>query len=155
MPESITIEMPWPPSDNRLKTLTTFGKRPSSILSKEGREYYARVSSMLVLRRIPRMAGRLRVDVVLHPPDRRHIDASNRLKAIMDSLKRRHLGRAKKGVARRYDPKQTGWLFADDDSQAVQGSWELRGIIPNGKAIVTLTKLPGEIQPELFFEEYP
>lgn len=150
MPDSLTIELPWPPSDNALKTLFVIKKRATSILSQEARDYYAAVSRLLVKRNIPKLSGRLRVDVVLFPPDRRRIDASNRLKALMDSLKRRHLGRPKAGRPRVYDPKQMGWLFASDDSQAVQGSWELRHIIPGGKCIVTLTKLPTQLQEDLF-----
>ncbi len=154
-PDMLTIELPWGPSDNALKTTIIIKGRARTLLSKEAREYYDRISTLLVVKKIPKMSGRLRVDVVLHPPDKRHIDPANRLKAIMDSLKRRHLGRAIKGRPRVYDPKQRGWLFADDDSQAVEGSWKMCGIIPNGKAVVTLTKLPTESQPDLFVDQYP
>ena len=153
--DTLTIELPWPVSDNALKTTVVIKGQGRTLLGAKARDYYASISSMLMAKRVPRMSGRLRVDVVLHPPDRRVIDPANRLKAIMDSLKRRHLGRAVKGKARTYDPKQMAWVFAEDDSQAVQGSWELRGIIPDGKVIVTLTKLPGEVQEELFPDQYP
>jgi hypothetical protein len=155
MPDTLTIELPWPPSKNALRATIVIKGQARTLLSKDAREYYARISTLLVVKRIPVMTGRLRVDVAFHPPDRREIDPANYLEAILDSLKRRHLGRAIKGKPRTYDPKQRGWLFAKDDSQAVQGSWELRGIMPGGKAIVTLTKLPGEVQEELFVDQYP
>ena len=147
--ETTTLTLPWPPSDNALHTSIVINGQSRTLLSKQAREYYTRVAAVLLEKGTRRISGRVRVDVVLHPPDRRTIDPSNRLKAIMDSLKRREIGRRRKGQRPQYDPKQWAWVFAQDDSQAVQGSWELRGVVPDGKAIVTLTKLP-EAQGEMF-----
>lgn len=150
MPDSLTIELPWPPSKNRLRATIVIKGRPRTLLSTDARLYYAAISRLIVAKKIVPISGRVCVDIVLHPPDRRMIDPANYLEAILDSIKRRFEGKAVKGKPRKFDPSQKGWLFAKDDSQAVDGSWKLRHIIPGGKCIVTLTKIPSELQEDLF-----
>jgi len=158
MPASpVIITLPWPPSDNRLTQHATVGRGASAhsiaYPSAAAKDYQREVHALLLAKRLPRIAGRLRVDVELYPPDRRSIDPANRLKALLDSIKRRELGRRKKGSPPRWDPKQLAWLFATDDSQAVEGSWKLRHVVDGGKAVVTLTPLPDAVQAELFGDD--
>lgn len=153
MSEPLVIELPWPPSDNALKTSIVINGQSRTLLSKQAREYYTQVAAVLLEKGTPKIHGPCRVDVVLYPPDRRVIDPTNRLKAIMDSLKRREIGRRRKGERPKFDSKQWAWVFAEDDSQAVEGSWSKREVCrPNGKAIVTLTKLDGAVQGDMFEE---
>lgn len=154
MSESITITLPWPPSDNSLKVYPVRGRFASPTLSKAARDYYSEVSTFLVINRVPRLSGPLHMHIEFYPPDKRLNDGPNRWKALQDSLKRRYLGRAIKGKKRRYDPKQMGWVFAADDSQVVEWSGKLFAPVKNGKAIVTLTKLVVN-QADLFVDPYP
>jgi hypothetical protein len=201
----VVIELPWPPSDNRLirhaviptkgsgpkvamdpgvrevlrlckhrldaslnadlvATIdgllapTAGGRAPQPLVvaypSEDAKEYRRAVDAVLVEKGLPTLVGPLRVVVDLYPPTRRKIDPANRLKALLDSLKRRETGRRKKGFSPAWDPKQRAWLFADDDSQAVQGGWRLCPPVAGGKAVVTLTPITGvEMQGDLFVED--
>ena len=196
MTEPLVIELPWPPSDNRLirhAVLTIRHGHQSSVRdeleelisskapelldkvrslldlmpkasmgkpivtaypSEEAKAYRMAVDAILADKGLTTLKGPLGVGVDLYPPDRRKIDPANRLKALLDSLKRRETGRRKKGFSPAYDPKQKAWLFASDDSQAVQGGWRLCPVVSGGKAIVTLTPAVGvEVQPTLFADD--
>lgn len=148
--KSLTIELPWPPSTNTFLRhfLLPGRKHPSTCISEKGREFFKEVGRILIKNRLklPKLEGPLAVTIEIFPKDRRKIDVDNRAKAVLDSLKRRPK-----------DKKQFSgaWIFADDDSQVHDLRLILRNIVPNGKAIVTLTKLPSESQPNLFVEHYP
>jgi hypothetical protein len=205
MSEPLVIELPWPPSDNRLirhAVIPTKGSGPKVAMdpgvrevlrlcrhrldatlnidlvatidallapaaggrapqplvvaypSEEAKEYRVAVDAVLAEKGLPHLSGPLRTVVDLYPPTRRKIDPANRLKALLDSLKRRETGRRKRGFSPAYDPKQRAWLFADDDSQAVEGGWRLGPPVPGGQAVVTLTPITGvEVQNDLFADD--
>ena len=140
---SLTIELPFPPSTNTfLRHFVLPGRRQATTcISEKGREFFQAVGRVLLADRllIPKLHGPLSVVIELHPPDRRSIDPDNRIKATLDSLKRRPK-----------DKKQFpgAWVFADDDSQVHDVRAFLSHIIPGGKAVVTLA----EAAPELFAE---
>lgn len=159
----LIIELPWPPSDNRLTRHAEIpagkglvpchacGHRRSRVVafpSDEAKEYQHAVEMVLLEKNLSRLTGPLCMDVDLYPPDRRKIDGANRLKALQDAIKRREIGRRKKGEKPRWDPKQIAWLFATDDSQVVEGSWKLCNTFPGGKVVVRFTHVAG--QGELF-----
>lgn len=83
----ISLELPWPPSVNRIWRNTVVGGKPRTLLSKEGRNYRAMVTQLVLAQRANRqLGGRLRVDVVAEAPDRRKRDLDNLGKACFDAL---------------------------------------------------------------------
>ena len=139
-----TIELPWPTSANALHRhfLLPGRKHPSTCLSQEGRDFYAAVNRLLLPHRLkPKLAGQLAMTIELYPPTRANTDIDNRSKAVLDSLKRRPK-----------DAKQIPgcWIFADDDSQVRDLRVVFRTIHPGGKAVVTIAKLAGATQGEMF-----
>jgi len=76
------IELPFPPSVNHY--YRRVGVR--TLISREGRRYRTVVMARLAARRSPPLRGRLKASIVLYPPDRRHFDLDNRLKALLDAL---------------------------------------------------------------------
>jgi crossover junction endodeoxyribonuclease RusA len=155
-PEPFTIGLPWPPSVNHYwKHIVLPGRKiPSVYISKEGKAFLSAVNRILVPRRLqPKLRGPLAMLIELYPPNWRGVyvegkgglhDVDNRAKPVLDALKRRPK-----------DRKQIlgCWVFADDDSQVRDLRVVFRSIVPGGKAVVTLSRLPGEVQPEMFGEE--
>ena len=143
MPRQFTVELPWAPSTNTFLRhfLLPGRKHPSTCISEKGREFYAAVGALLLETRPAKFSGPLAATIELYPPDRRSIDVDNRNKSVLDSLKRRPK-----------DLKQWpgAWLFAEDDSQVKEMHTFIRGIVPGGKVVCTITQLSGEIQPPLF-----
>jgi crossover junction endodeoxyribonuclease RusA len=80
----ITINLPWPPSVNRI--WRRVGNK--TILSAEGREFRKTVQGICAINGISgkRMAGRLSVCITANPPDRRKRDIDNLQKAPLDAL---------------------------------------------------------------------
>lgn len=76
----IMIELPWPPTVNTYFTVA----RGRKILSSKGRKYkkdiVARFSSKSPL------TGRLKVELLAYPPDKRKRDLDNLVKAVLDAL---------------------------------------------------------------------
>lgn len=116
-PRALTLELPYPPSVNH------YWRRvgPRTLISREGRLFRARVSSMLALRRIRPVSGALDVRVLIHPPDRRRRDLDNAMKALLDALE--HGGA--------YDDD-----FQIDHLDITRGS-----VVPEGKVIVYITEV--------------
>lgn len=142
--ESQTVTLPWPPSANhywRHVELPLGGKRcpvckkgktrVATLLSADGRQWLVDVGRLLYEAGAKPMYGALAVDVVLHPPTLAAIDIDNRLKPLLDALKRRPK-----------DDKQPAWLFAVDDSQVKRLAVEKAVVIKGGRCIVTVTQLP-------------
>ena len=77
----LEIELPYPPSANRLYRRVG----PRTLISREGRAYRERVCSILAASGLEPLAGPIEMNVVLHPPDRRRRDVDNALKALCDS----------------------------------------------------------------------
>ena len=80
----ITINLPWPPSMNRI--WRRVGNK--TILSAEGREFRKTVQGICTINGISgkRIAGRLSVCITANPPDRRKRDIDNLQKAPLDAL---------------------------------------------------------------------
>jgi crossover junction endodeoxyribonuclease RusA len=116
--------------------------RIATLISSEGREWLKTASNELFMEGVKPMSGPLAVEIVLHPPNRRRIDVDNRQKPLLDALKRRPK-----------DDNQRAWLFADDDSQVEKLSTEKSSIIPGGKCIVKVTKLPVDQKAFGFMQE--
>ena len=143
MARSITIELPWPPSTNEFYNhfVPKHAKRSCVFISEEGRAFYRNVGVLLLEQRPPKMNGRLAVAISLYPPAGRTSDVDNRNKPILDSLKRR------KRDAKQYPG---AWVFAEDDSQVKHLETDVFPASGAGKAVVTITELPGEFQERMF-----
>lgn len=111
--------LPWPPSNNHYYTVV----RGRKILSKAGRDY---ATSAVVAcagqgRPAKPLSGRLRVEVVVCPPDRRKRDLDNLAKPVLDAL-------TKGGVI-------------EDDSLIDDLRFVRVGIVPGGSVTVTIWQL--------------
>lgn len=78
----IKLRLPFPPSVN------TYWRHVGNrvLISKNGRQYQATVSSLLNRKGIKTHDGDLIVDIRLIPPDRRRRDVDNSLKALLDAM---------------------------------------------------------------------
>jgi crossover junction endodeoxyribonuclease RusA len=76
-------ELPYPP------TVNTYWRRVGNktILSAKARDYRRDVMNLLRFRRLPTLAGELKVTITFHPPDRRKRDLDNLPKGLLDALK--------------------------------------------------------------------
>lgn len=84
----ITLALPWPPSANQCYRLIRSGKLMGRVLmSAEGRAYRKAVDAV-VRQAKARLCwtGRLRIEVLAYPPDRRARDIDNLFKAVLDAL---------------------------------------------------------------------
>ncbi len=82
------LTLPWPPSANRYYRHITRGKLAGRVLlSEHGRDYRKAVDA-IVAEHKGRMgwSDRLRLYVMVYPPDNRKRDLDNLLKAVLDSL---------------------------------------------------------------------
>lgn len=134
MISDLTLVLPFPPSVNHywrhvvlpLKKKTTSGKqafRVQALISVDGRKYKQAVCREVMAQNAQyRLSARVRLFVALYPPDRRRRDVDNYAKALLDSL-------TEAGV------------WADDaqirDLRLVWGD-----VLPGGKAVVTIRKMP-------------
>ena len=83
----IELRLPWPPSVNAIWRNVVINKRPRTLLSKAGRDWFAIAAGQVMQQRAGlRILGRAAVDLMLHAPDRRAIDIDNRAKAVLDAL---------------------------------------------------------------------
>ena len=79
----ITITLPFPPSVNHYYRRVA----EKTLISEDGRIYQRQVATLVLVNRWKfMMAGRLSVDIILHPPDRRRRDVDNSHKALLDSM---------------------------------------------------------------------
>lgn len=114
MSESLVI-LPWPPSVNRY--WRNVGGR--TLISRDGRQYRKTVCGMLAFLPIDSHGdGRLSVEIIAHPPDRRRHDLDNLLKAPLDVLC--HAG------------------VYDDDSQIDELSISRGGVVRNGEIVIKI-----------------
>lgn len=111
------LELPFPPSVNHY--YRRVGHR--TLISREGRRFRRRVCSLLAAAGIRPLAGPLRVEVEVYPPDRRRRDIDNVQKALLDAL-------------------EHGGAF-HDDGQIVQLKIEKRECVPAGRTIVRIWKV--------------
>ena len=83
----VAFDLPWPPALNHYYRSVTIKGQARVLISMEGREYRHRLAMVVVLRgRAKPLAGPLRLDLMLHPPDKRRRDIDGPLKALLDAL---------------------------------------------------------------------
>ena len=118
----ITIDLPWPPSVNRI--WRRVGNK--TILSAEGREFRRTVQGICAINGISgkRIPGRLSVCITVNPPDRRKRDIDNLAKVPLDALTHAAV-----------------WL---DDSQIDELYIRRNEIKQGGTITIQITELPGE-----------
>ena len=85
---AIRLQLPWPPTLNTYWRHAVVKGRAVTMLSKEGREYREEVARIVLYNgwTYKRIAGRLRVTICAHPPDKRKRDLDNLPKGILDAL---------------------------------------------------------------------
>lgn len=84
--ESLTLDIPWPPTANLIWRTT----RNVTYLSKTYKDFL-RAAAGAILCQKPRdlfLTEPVRVEIVLHPPRNFHFDIDNRVKPILDILTR-------------------------------------------------------------------
>lgn len=113
----VELELPYPPSVNHY--WRRVGAR--TLISRGGRAFRATVCSLLAAHGMRPLAGRLDVEVLVHPPDRRRRDIDNVQKALLDAM-------------------QHGGAYLDD-SQIVRLAIEKGEPVPGGKTIVRMRQL--------------
>jgi len=79
---AITVELPYPPSVNHY--WRRVGAR--TLISVGGRRFRKRVCAILKDRVDRALSGPVRVQVDVHPPDRRRRDLDNIQKSLLDAL---------------------------------------------------------------------
>lgn len=86
--DRISLTLPYPPTVNHYWQTRVVRRGatyvPSVYVSADGQRYRQRVSR--ALDGIPRFEGRLRVQILVQPPDGRVRDLDNVLKCLLDSL---------------------------------------------------------------------
>jgi crossover junction endodeoxyribonuclease RusA len=82
------MTLPWPPSVNSYWRHPTKGPLAGRhLVSEEGRAYRNAVTvHALHIGRKNHLTGRLSIEVIASPPDRRRRDLDNILKALLDSI---------------------------------------------------------------------
>jgi len=85
----LSFTLPWPPTANHYWRHVRRGRNPvAHLLTDRGKDYRKAVAVELLRQRVPRnsLYGRLAIEVVALPPDRRTRDLDNLWKALLDSL---------------------------------------------------------------------
>lgn len=118
-PTSLTVELPYPPSLNHLRSVV----RGRLITTAAGRAYRDRVAALLFP--CKPLSGDLRVEIDAYPPDRRRRDLDNLLKILLDSCQR-------------------GGAFMDD-SQIAELNVICREVVRSGKVMVRVTRIEREL----------
>jgi hypothetical protein len=74
----IELRLLWPPSVNSIWRNVVVNKRPRTLLSKPGRDWFAIAAGQVMQQRAGvRILGRAAVDLTLHAPDRRALATSS------------------------------------------------------------------------------
>ena len=151
--DPVNLALPWAPSVNhyiRHVQIPIGHKCPRcgncksgvrALISKAGRQWLLDADAAILAAGNRPMEGPLEVWIELYPPNRRSIDVDNRVKPVLDALKRRPR-----------DEKQSAWLFADDDSQVKACHVKFNAPTPGGRCMVTVKRLPA-VQGSLAFAE--
>lgn len=83
----IELTLPWPPTVNTYYRSIIQKGRPIVLLSKAGRQYKQTVDEIIEYRQCRALhPGRVKLEIVAHPPDRRKRDLDNLLKPLIDAI---------------------------------------------------------------------
>jgi len=84
--DPICFRLPWPPSVNAMWRSATIKGRRRVLLSAKGRRYRSACFHELMMQRVPKtgLHDGIRVSIEAFPPDKRHRDLDNLLKATLD-----------------------------------------------------------------------
>lgn len=82
----MNITLPWPPSINGYWRSIPRGNCCTQIISRKGREYRDKVAGRVLQQKVPKMSGRLSVNLILRPATRREFDIDNFAKAALDAM---------------------------------------------------------------------
>jgi crossover junction endodeoxyribonuclease RusA len=110
----IELELPFPPSVNHYYRRVG----PRTLISREGRRFRERVCSLLAAIGVRPLAGPLRLEIDVYPPDRRRRDVDNLQKGLLDAL-------------------EHGGLYRND-SQIADLRIKRRGCVPGGRTLVRI-----------------
>jgi len=114
----ITLELPYPPSVNRMYRRVGF----RTLISREGRAYRSRVCAILRQAGVQPLDGKLAVGLDVYPPDARRRDVDNVQKALLDAM-------------------QHGDVYRDDSAIKKLLTIMRETIVPGGKVIVVVLPL--------------
>ena len=88
--DDVKLVLPWPPSVNHYYNMRAIGKRIIRFIGKKGLEFRKEVKSIVIpdldLCNIFKKPNRLKVQVLIHSPDRRRRDIDNLQKSLLDAL---------------------------------------------------------------------
>jgi len=115
--DRIRLDLPYPPSINHYWRRS--GRRIH--VSTEGIRYREAVCWRVMEEGRPSVAGRLAVEILVHPPDRRRRDIDNVQKALLDSLEHAHV--------------------YEDDAAIDRITVERCGIVAGGKVVVFIERI--------------
>lgn len=113
----VEFELPYPPSVNHY--WRRVGAR--TLISRGGRAFRQAVCTILAVGGVQPLAGRLEMEIVVHPPDRRRRDIDNVQKALLDAL-------------------QHGGAY-EDDSQIVRLAIEKGDPVDGGRTLVRINEV--------------
>jgi crossover junction endodeoxyribonuclease RusA len=113
--------LPFPPTVNHSHAPNRLGGR---YLTVESREFRDKVKAICHGQGWPHITGRLRVSMILFPPDKRRFDIDNRCKAVLDAL-------------------QHAAVFVDDEAvDVLEITRQTTPIAGEGACHVTVSRLP-------------
>ena len=119
----LVLELPFPPSVNRIWRSVLVRGRCMTLLSRAGREYRKRVAEAVTVAHAGvLLTTRLSVTIEVYPPNKRRLDCHNRTKALLDALE--HAG-----------------VYEDDSQVKELHVYERALCRPEGKVIVTISEL--------------
>ena len=119
---SITLEIPYPPSVNSIYRHAVRGKHSVMFMTDKGKKYQQVIRAIMLEQGSPRFGlARLHIVVEAFPPDRRKRDLGNLDKVLMDSLEKAQV--------------------FEDDSQIDRLTYIRKSVEKGGKVIVKIQKI--------------
>lgn len=114
------IEMPWPPTLNKYRTVA----RGRLITSTKGKKYKDEGMAIIRSQTKAKISGKIKVGIVFHPPTNSRFDLDNFCKCLLDTV------------------TESGLI--EDDSNISELKLTKGEKIKGGKALVTITSIEDE-----------